>query len=169
MPFILINYRKLSGHNLSLNCKEIFRQIVDTFKSSINSKWDVFAHRGPYQSEQDTTNTLWKCFYNLFGNFCSFIVIIIIIIIIVKKKGRVWHLPDSTSVDITRAKRIWWNDESSLYSIISPGSLGSSNVYRCWVRKVSQSSLLFNIYYHFTFPGFPFILILLLSALVVSG
>ena len=56
---------------------------------------------------------------------------------------------------------------SSLYFIFLLGSFCSSDVYR-HVRQVSHSSHFLNIFYHFTFPGFPFILIFVVIKIFFS-
>ena len=58
-------------------------------------------------------------------------------------------------------------EESSLYFIFSPGSLCSSDVYGHESGRCRTFPFFLTFFYHFTFPGFPFILIGLL--LKISG
>ena len=50
-------------------------------------------------------------------------------------------------------------EESSLYFIFSPGSLCYSDVYRRESGRCHTLPFFLTFFYHFTFPGFPFILI----------
>jgi hypothetical protein len=47
--------------------------------------------------------------------------------------------------------------ESSIYFIFSLGSLPSRDVYRCESGRYHTFPFFLRYFYHFTFPGFPFV------------